>query len=162
ADAPNIFRPLTESEESLIRNSIMDEYDSFVTLVAENRDMTVDEVDAAARGRIWTGRGAVERGLADDIGGLDDAIELAEELAGIRNARVLEIDPGNIGFNFPGMTGAAAALLGMEPSDPPAAVPADIRDVVEFYRTLSEFRRGEALYYMPYSLEELGLEERPD
>jgi protease-4 len=35
ADAPNVFRPLTEAEESLIRNSIMDEYDAFVTLVAE-------------------------------------------------------------------------------------------------------------------------------
>jgi protease-4 len=162
ADAPNVFRPLTEAEESLIRNSIMDEYDAFVTLVAENREMTVDEVDAAARGRIWTGKQAVERGLVDDIGGLDDAIELAEELAGIRDARVLEIDPGNIGFNFPGMPGAAAALLGLQTPDPLSAVPTDFRDVVEFYKTLSEFERGEALYYMPYSLEELGLEERPD
>lgn len=161
ADAPNIFRPLTDTEENLIRNSIKDEYDSFVTLVAENRDMSVEDVEAAARGRIWTGRQAMERGLIDGIGGLDEALKLAEELAGIRNARVLEIDPGNIGFNLPGMPGAAAALLGLKSSDPLEAVPADIRDVVEFYRTLSEFQRGEALYYMPYSLKELGLEERP-
>ena len=51
--------------------------------MAESRGMTYDEIDAVARGRVWTGVDAHERGLVDVLGGIDRAIELAAEKAGI-------------------------------------------------------------------------------
>ncbi|MCK5249649.1 MAG: signal peptide peptidase SppA, partial [Spirochaetaceae bacterium] len=78
ADIPNIYRPLTETEEQRIRDSVMENYDSFISMVAVNRDMTSESVNTVAMGRIWTGRQAMDRGLVDSMGGLDEAIELVE------------------------------------------------------------------------------------
>lgn len=58
-------------------------YDAFLERVAEARGMTVEEVDAIGRGRVFTGVQAVENGLADAVGGFDVALDVARELAGI-------------------------------------------------------------------------------
>ncbi len=58
-------------------------YDEFVDLVAEGRGMDRDAVHEVARGRVWTGRDAVERGLVDVLGGYPAAIREARELAGL-------------------------------------------------------------------------------
>ncbi len=160
ADVPNIYRPLTASEEKRIRDSVMENYDSFINMVAINRNMDVQTVDTVAMGRIWTGKQAMDRGLVDNMGGLDDAIELAEGLAGVKNARVLEIDPGTVRFSIPGMPAALAVFLNLEPKNPLDMLPEDLRDVIEFYQTVSSYERGEALFLMPYTLEELDLDSR--
>jgi protease-4 len=56
-------------------------YDDFVGKVAEGRDLTRERVDSLARGRVWTGADAHERGLVDDLGGLGPAIEIARRKA---------------------------------------------------------------------------------
>jgi protease-4 len=58
-------------------------YETFVGKVAAGRGMTRDAVHAVAKGRIWTGADARDRGLVDELGGLDRAIELARQRAGI-------------------------------------------------------------------------------
>jgi protease-4 len=58
-------------------------YDLFVGHVAAGRDMEPQEVEAVAQGRVWSGEDARARGLVDDLGGLDRAVELAREEAGI-------------------------------------------------------------------------------
>jgi protease-4 len=58
-------------------------YETFVGKVAEGRGMTRDAVHAVAKGRIWTGADARDRGLVDELGGLDRAIELARQRAEI-------------------------------------------------------------------------------
>lgn len=160
ADVPNIFRPLSSAEEQRIRDSVMENYDSFINMVGINRDMTPESVDNVAKGRVWTGRQAMDLGLVDSMGGLDDAINLAEDLAGIKNTRILEINPGNVSFSFPGMLPGLAVFLDIDQPDPMAMVPDDLRDVIEFYKSVSEYERGEALFLMPYTLEELDLDER--
>jgi protease-4 len=57
-------------------------YTDFVQRVADGRGMTVEAVDAVARGRVWTGADAFDRGLVDELGGLRTAIERAKVLAG--------------------------------------------------------------------------------
>ena len=57
-------------------------YDSFVSLVAEGRNLTYDFVDGIAQGRVWTGRDAIAIHLVDEIGTLEDAIKWAAEAAG--------------------------------------------------------------------------------
>jgi protease-4 len=56
-------------------------YEEFITLVANSRNMTWDEVDKIARGRVWSGEDAYEIGLVDSMGDLEDAIASAAKLA---------------------------------------------------------------------------------
>lgn len=64
-------------------------YNEFKDLVAEGREMTLIEVEKIAQGRIWTGTDAVKVGLVDELGGLDDAIAKAAELAEIEDYSIL-------------------------------------------------------------------------
>lgn len=58
-------------------------YEDFTNKVAEGRNMSVDQVDEVARGRVWTGADAFERGLVDELGGFWTAVDSAKDLAGI-------------------------------------------------------------------------------
>ncbi len=58
-------------------------YQLFIGRAAEGRSMTVDQMHAVAQGRVWTGAQALERGLVDDLGGIDVAISHARDLAGV-------------------------------------------------------------------------------
>jgi protease-4 len=62
---------------------IKDFYIKFVTKVAENRNRTYEEMDLVARGRVWNGLKGIDINLIDMIGGLDEAIDVAKQLAGI-------------------------------------------------------------------------------
>ncbi len=83
ADMFSGMRPLRDSERALFERSLGQIYTKFLERVAESRDMTVDAVDAIGQGRIWTGEAALNSGLVDQLGDLDDAIEIAAEMAGL-------------------------------------------------------------------------------
>jgi len=68
-------------------------YKRFITLVAESRGMTTEQVDAIAQGRIWSGEDAKELGLVDRLGDLDDAIARAAELAELEDPRTEWVEP---------------------------------------------------------------------
>lgn len=69
-------------------------YRRFIGLVAQSRNMSADEVDAVAQGRIWSGEDAEERGLVDRLGDLEAAIARAAELAGLEGEpTVLWVEP---------------------------------------------------------------------
>ena len=76
-------KPLDALQMEALNASITDIYNDFVSIVAEGRGKSFDEVNEMARGRVWTGEDAKERGLVDVIGNLDDAIAGAVELAGL-------------------------------------------------------------------------------
>lgn len=59
------------------------DYADFVRTVAKGRGMSYEAVHKVAKGRLWTGQQALERGLVDQLGGLHDAISLAKQLAGL-------------------------------------------------------------------------------
>ncbi len=75
------MRTLSEPMRRLLQASIEHGYGRFVALVAEGRGLSPEAVDAVGQGRIWTGEQAMDRGLVDRLGGLDDAIARAAELA---------------------------------------------------------------------------------
>ena len=83
ADMFSGMRPLRDAERALFERSLGQIYTKFLERVAESRDMTVDAVDAIGQGRIWTGEAALNAGLVDQLGDLDDAIEIAAEMAGL-------------------------------------------------------------------------------
>ena len=77
ADMYNMMRPLDKAELDYMQASVERIYDKFTALVAEGRDMTVEGVDEIAQGRVWTGAEALEIGLVDEIGTIEDAINYA-------------------------------------------------------------------------------------
>ena len=77
ADMMGMMRALTPKETAYMQASVENIYNKFTSLVAEGRDMTVEDVDAIAQGRVWAGADAIEIGLVDRIGTIEDAIEYA-------------------------------------------------------------------------------------
>lgn len=81
ADILSSARQVTEFERKLIQEEINKSYADFLQVVAEGRDMDTVTVSGLAQGRIWSGLQAKENGLIDEIGGLNDAIAAAAEMA---------------------------------------------------------------------------------
>ena len=77
------FREMTPEEEEIMQGMIDEYYEHFIDVVAEGRGLGKEEVRNLATGQIYTGTAAKELGLVDELGGLDTAIDLATELAGI-------------------------------------------------------------------------------
>jgi len=80
--------PLDPEERLIVQKMIDDFYINFVTIVADGRGKSYDEIDAIAGGRVWAGSDALELGLIDMYGGLEKSIEVAAEMAGLENYRV--------------------------------------------------------------------------
>jgi protease-4 len=125
------FRPNREMAahtKQLVQAVIEDGYDDFISRVATYRGMEKDEVDAVAQGRVWTGSDALERGLVDELGDLEEAIAFAAEIAGLdpethgRKTITIELTPSEqlivdllgtarqLGFDLSGMRKRPSAL----------------------------------------------------
>jgi protease-4 len=83
ADAWSLNAPFTEQQQAMVEAEADLFYTDFVHRVAEARSMSVEEVDAVARGRVWTGADARAHGLVDELGGLRTAVRRAKVLAGL-------------------------------------------------------------------------------
>lgn len=83
ADAWSINAPFTDDQRKQVEAEADLFYTDFVQRVAEGRNMSPEAVDEIARGRVWTGADALDRGLVDELGGLHTAIRRAKTLAGL-------------------------------------------------------------------------------
>jgi len=89
-DIMNPAREPTEDEKALVQGLIMEVYEKFVGIVADERGMKVDELkNGLADGRILSGKQALAAGFVDDVGYFEDAIDKAEDLAKIKKAKVI-------------------------------------------------------------------------
>lgn len=91
SDLGSIFRPLSGEETDYIQHGVEEVYVAFLSRVSEGRNMTLSDVDAIGGGRVWSGENALENGLIDMYGGLQDAIEVAAGMAGLEKYRVQEL-----------------------------------------------------------------------
>ncbi|MCE2789693.1 MAG: signal peptide peptidase SppA [Saprospiraceae bacterium] len=82
--------PLSVQEKELLQESVMEIYDTFLQRVSKGRKLSMDSTKAIAQGRVWTGRKAKEIGLVDQLGDLNDAIELAAKMAKIESYKIAE------------------------------------------------------------------------
>ena len=90
-DILNPTRAPTEEETKLVNELIMEVYDKFVGIVADERDIDVNELkNGFADGRIMSGKQAVTAKLVDELGYFEDAVEIAKEKAGIEKAKVVQ------------------------------------------------------------------------
>lgn len=83
-------RPFTAYEKQVLQKYIENGYETFLNRVARGRHMTRDEVHEVAQGRVWTGEQALQVGLVDVLGGLDDAIRIAAGKAGLEKYSLSE------------------------------------------------------------------------
>lgn len=138
SDAMSGMRALTDEEADLYQEHIEHIYDRFVSLVAESRGKTREEIDAIAQGRVWAGRDALEIGLVDEFGTLSDAIRYAAGKAGLRKYRIV---------SYPEKKSGLKALLADDEDEPLVR----FNDPLSAYRPLLE---GPAtLARLPYLIE---------
>ena len=113
-----LTRALTPGMASIVQLNIERGYRDFIELVAQNRDMTTEQVDAIAQGRVWSGKKALELGLVDALGDLNSAIEAAAELANLDHydTLLIETEKSSRALLLQSLFGQASALLGQPSS----------------------------------------------
>ena len=97
----SIFEPLSDGFKNSTKGAIEKIYTTFKSRVAEGRSLDMEKVEDLAQGRVWSGKDALENGLVDALGGLEDAIEAVAEMAAIENFNV--VDYPKFEDNFEGM-----------------------------------------------------------
>jgi protease-4 len=145
ADLGALYRGLTEEERALIQNSIDEQYDRFVSFVAENRGMSAGEVERIARGRIWSGEAAMERGLVDRLGGFETSIDVMQELLETdAEPQIIEVFPGRSFFDSIRVSQWAEARARAE-------LPPELRTLLDVQEELSRY--GEEMILMLAAIE---------
>jgi len=91
SDMISVTRPMTPFERDLMQQTIESGYDTFISRVAEGRSMEKTEVDEIGQGRVWAAVNAKEIKLIDVYGGLNDAIELAKNMAKLDTYRIVNL-----------------------------------------------------------------------
>lgn len=91
ADMPSITRPLNDDEKALFQGYVERFYDVFIDRCADGRNMTKQSIDEIGQGRVWSGENAIERNLVDVMGGLETAIQIAKEKAGLEKYGIKEL-----------------------------------------------------------------------
>jgi len=84
------FEPMNDDFHDYVKESIEDIYETFVDRVSKGRNMSLAEVDSIGQGRVWTGTEAIQNGLVDELGSLEDAVRIAAELAEITDYRTTD------------------------------------------------------------------------
>jgi protease-4 len=118
----DITKGLDADELSLIRNQMGRVYDLFLERVATGRHMTTDDVDRVGAGRVWTGQQAIERGLADELGGLREAVAAAAKAASIDDVDSVDV------VYYPPPKGIAEQLLSLAKVQARAVIPGAVRE----------------------------------
>jgi protease-4 len=130
-------------------------YRDFVPKVAKGRNKDSEYIDSIAQGRVWTGGQAKDRGLVDEFGGLDKAIEVAKQLANIPADKGVErvILPYPTTFLQQLFSGGDNSNTQVEQQQAVfAAVPEDARRALRFMALMDRMKNGETMLVMPFDL----------
>jgi protease-4 len=88
-DMASVFRGIKKEERAILQKVLDNVHDQFITAVAEGRKMPYEDVKQLADGRIFTGEQALKVGLVDKLGNIEDAVQVAADLSGIKGEPVL-------------------------------------------------------------------------
>jgi protease IV len=162
ADISSPFRMWTEDERVVIARQLRLEYTRFLEYVAAGRRLDLGQVDAIARGRVWTGAQAKARGLVDEHGGLLDALALARRRVGLTPDEPVDVlmlpavkkslVERLIGLVVEGGEARAARPARAAAPDGAIPVPPAIRDALRAIPPAALYARpGEGLYRLEYA-----------
>lgn len=84
----SMFEPMNEDFYKVRQEGVERVYNVFVSKVAAGRNMTFEQADSVAQGRVWTGKQALEIGLVDELGSLEDAIRVAADMVELTEYRI--------------------------------------------------------------------------
>ena len=93
ADSYTEKRAMNENERHKMQARINSGYELFVKRCSDGRNLTIDSIKSLAQGRVWTGTDAKTRGLVDELGGMETALQAAAKLAGISSYQTISIGP---------------------------------------------------------------------
>lgn len=148
ADLFDLTDDFTQQEMSVFEQSIQENYEDFLQVVAENRGMTRDQVHELAQGRVYTGDAALEVGLIDILGNYEDAIRIAAEMAEIE-AYDLESYPKRKDL-FQELMGSSSAQMSKLAT---SWIPEFLRGPASDAHTIFSTPSVEQWYIMPYRIE---------
>ena len=149
SDMYALNRPFDAAELAYLQASVEDIYERFVNMVAENRGMTVADVDAIAQGRVWAGTDALEVGIVDEIGTLSDAVVYAASLAGFDDPSQYKIktSPAPLGF-------MEQLMMSFSKDDTPTILTGTpLESMTDILGSLQQDRPTEVYARMPYFIE---------
>jgi protease-4 len=139
--------------EELIKNTY---YGEFVPKVAKGRNKTPEYIDSIAQGRVWTGAQGMERGLVDEFGGLDRAVDVARDLARIPKDKGVH----RVILPYPQTflqellnSGDEARVQAEQRQAVLAALPEDTRRAVRYLKVLDLMQHGDVSLMMPFDVE---------
>ena len=147
SDMYSLMRPLDRAEVAYMQASVESIYDKFTSLVAQGRDMSVEDVDNIAQGRVWTGAEALEIGLVDQIGTLEDAINYAaQSIEGVASYNEVNVEC------YPKPLTTLELLLESinGPTEVFAGTP--LESVEEAFRNWNQTQSGKAYARLPYEI----------
>ena len=148
ADIYSPFDRFAPSHRDRLLDVMQGFYENFVEKAAESRKTTPERIDAVAQGRVWTGAQARERGLVDELGGLETAIRLAKERANIdpdEDVELVVFRPRRSLYEI--LTGFGARMSAWSAL---ASGPQELRALAALSSRAVLFRRGEPLALMPF------------
>ena len=150
----------SDSERQKFQEFLNATYDDFTTKVAKGRSKEKNYIDSIGQGRVWTGQQGKERGLVDEYGGIDYAIEVAKALAKIPASQGIQrvIRPQPPTFFEQLMSGGSSddeaeitAKMKQQESIL-SALPQDVRQALRYAQLLDRARNGDVLYLLPFDL----------
>ena len=157
ADMLTDKRAMTDEEWETFKKLTRDVYNVFVQKVADGRNKSWDEIDEIAQGRIWTGEEAQNFGLVDSLGGLDVALKIAKEKAGIDLTAPTQwlVYPQPKGFLesvFDRLSIRAAGLLSRNNHDGALfrTLPPETKSILKRIAVMSRARGGEIMAVAPF------------
>jgi len=150
AVAASPFYKLEQNEKDVVQSSVERMYDLFLTRVADGRGMEKDAVHEVAQGRVWSGLDALDNGLVDVIGDLDDAIAIAAEMADIEDYGIRQYPTIEEDFVTQLITqmNAQASLIKVQPL---SRVEKQVMDQYKMLKQVMQYQ--EPQYLMPYYVE---------
>ncbi|WP_353126291.1 signal peptide peptidase SppA [Parapedobacter pyrenivorans] len=99
----NVDRPLTADERNILQMEVNRIYDTFLQRVADGRGLSKAQVDSIGQGRVWSGQQALDNGLVDRLGSIDEAVTAAAQKAGLEDYRLV---------TYPAIKNPLESLLG--------------------------------------------------
>ncbi|MDQ6609395.1 MAG: signal peptide peptidase SppA [Bacteroidota bacterium] len=134
ADAMTVTKPLNEKEKALIQSGIERTYKQFKQRVATGRKKDTAYIETIAQGRVWSGKDALQNGLVDRLGNLQDAINCAARMAKISDYGLRE---------YPESEGWFSNLLNKKKTEPAAMIREELGD--ENYKIFEQMKKIKAM-----------------
>ncbi len=146
-----------EEREKMVEQANAVYYDAFIPKVAKGRNKTVEEANSLGQGRVWTGTQAKANGLIDEFGGLEKAIDIAKEIAGLPAdkdvRRIAFPEPRPFLESFFGSSDSEAKTKDQQAQEAIiSALPADVRRAFRYAALFDQMQQGQAMALMPFEL----------